>query len=431
MRTKLTLAVVVLVGVIAAAANAQSTSRSSATQADGSDARWLPWLGCWQLIAEGNREGDADPQSIRGNVVPGDMRVCVVPASDATSVQMSTLSGAQVLLEEMVAADGKDRPVSEANCRGSKRAEWSQDGQRLFTHAELACQSQPVRQLSGISLIAPGGLWVDIQFVDSPGDERVRVRRYRRTTDLDPAGRLTPDLLSRATSAAQGLGGAAFEVDDVIEASKKVSLRALEAALVERQATFALDRRLLVKLDEAGVEDTVIDLMVALSYPDRFVVDRSSGGGSYGPSGASSINFDPFWYGSYFPYYYYSPFGYSYWGRYGWYDPFYPYYPYYPGGGSVIIVPPDGGGDGRPPAGHGRVVNGLGYTRVRPRDATNEGSTGGSRSGNASTRASSGGSSSGSSESSGSSGSSGGSMSPSGASSGGSGDSGGRSAVPR
>jgi hypothetical protein len=257
------------------------------------------------------------------------------------------------------------------------------------------------------------------------------VRRYRRTTDLDPAGRLTPDLLSRATSAAQGLGGAAFEVDDVIEASKKVSLRALEAALVERQATFALDRRLLVKLDEAGVEDTVIDLMVALSYPDRFVVDRSSGGGSYGPSGASSINFDPFWYGSYFPYYYYSPFGYSYWGRYGWYDPFYPYYPYYPGGGSVIIVPPDGGGDGRPPAGHGRVVNGLGYTRVRPRDATNEGSTGGSRSGNASTRASSGGSSSGSSESSGSSGSSGGSMSPSGASSGGSGDSGGRSAVPR
>ncbi len=217
-----------------------------------------------------------------------------------------------MLLEETVIADGTDRPVNEANCRGSKRAEWSKDGQRLFTHAELACQSQPVRQLSGISMLAPGGMWVDIQFVDSPGNETVRVRRYRRTSDGDVAGTLTPDLLSRAATAGQTAGNAPFEVDDVIEASKKVSLRALEAALVERQTTFILDRQMLVKLDDAGVEDSVIDLLIALTYPDKFVVDRASGGGSYGVSGGGSDQFRPVLVRNRtFRYYYYSPFGYS------------------------------------------------------------------------------------------------------------------------
>lgn len=432
MKTKIVLAVVLLLVAAVVHAKPQSTPRSATAQADSSDPRWLPWLGCWQLIAEGVRDGDAPPERARGNVVPGDMRVCVVPASGSTGVLMSTLSGTRTLLEERVVADGIDRPIDEANCRGAKRAEWSQDGQRLFTHAELACQSQPVRQLSGISLLAPGGMWLDIQFIDAPGAESVRVRRYRRTTEVDAAGALTPDLLVRAASATQAAGNAPFEVDDVIEASKKVSLRALEAALVERETTFALDRQTLVKLDNAGVEDSVIDLMVALTYPDKFVVDRASGsgGGSYGVSGGGAINFDPFWYGTYFPYYYYSPFGYSYWGRYGFYDPFYPYYPYYPGG-PIVIVPPDGGGDSQPPTGQGRVVNGLGYTRVRPR-GTEDSPRPEPRTGTASTRSSSGSSSGDSSSSSGSSsGSSGGSgsMSPSGASGGGS--SSGRSAVPR
>jgi uncharacterized membrane protein YgcG len=338
---------------------------------------------------------------------------------------MSTLSGSQTLLEEIIIADGTERPVKEPNCRGSKRAEWSQDGQRLFTHAELACESQPVRQLSGISIFAPVGMWVDVQFVDSPGIERVRVRRYRRATNQDAVGPLTPVELSRAALAAQQAGAVAFEVEDVIEASRKVSSRAVEAALVERQETFALDRQTLIKLDDAGVEDSVIDLMVALSYPDRFEVDRASGGGAYGASAASMINFDPFWYGTYFPYYYYSPFGYSYWGRYGFYDPY-----YFSPRGAITVVPSDGGGDPGLPTGQGRVVNGLGYTRVRPRGTSEDASsTPSGRTARTSAGSTSSGSSSSGSSSSGSSGSSGGSMSPQGASSGGSNS--GRSAVSR
>ena len=67
-------------------------------------------------------------------------------------------------------------------------------------------------------------------------------------------------------------------------------------------------------------------------------------------------------YGSLYYPYYYSPFAYSYYGR---FDPrFF--------GGGVVVVPviPDGGdGTTDPPAsGAARAVDGLGYTRVRPRN---------------------------------------------------------------
>jgi len=106
------------------------------------------------------------------------------------------------------------------------------------------------------------------------------------------------------------------------------------------------------------------------------------------------------------------------------------YYPYYPGGGWVVVNP-------NPPTGpvapsyEGRVVNGRGYTQVRPRESepaprtSGNGGNGtsagyrGAGSGGVSSQGYSGGSSSGSSGSSGS------------GSSGSSGDSGARTAVPR
>jgi hypothetical protein len=56
----------------------------------------------------------------------------------------------------------------------------------------------------------------------------------------------------------------------------------------------------------------------------------------------------------------YSPFGYQY---YGYYDP-----RYGPGWGNWVGVAPPINGDIAPPDSNGRVINGLGYTRVRPRD---------------------------------------------------------------
>jgi hypothetical protein len=58
-----------------------------------------------------------------------------------------------------------------------------------------------------------------------------------------------------------------LQIEHVKEASKHVSSRAIEAALMETAARFPLSSRVLVDLDKSGVDDRVIDLMVA--FPTR------------------------------------------------------------------------------------------------------------------------------------------------------------------
>jgi hypothetical protein len=289
---------------------------------------------------------------------------------------------------------------------------------RLYARAELTCKADPgTRRVSGLAMLGPDGRWTDVQSVDIGGRESFRVRQYRRAND---------------TRIASAPSGSALTLDDVKEASTKVSPRAIEAALVETRASFNLTSKRLLELQAAGVPASVVDLMVALSYPDRFVVERSA---SVDRARAPIID-DPFmlgwafgypiWsdvyglysplYGAFSPYYY-SPFAYPY------YRPYYGY-----GYGYGYVIDPGGGGGGAipdQPSGRGRVVDGQGYTRVRPRESEPVAT----RNGGGSTASSTGGGGGSSSSSGGSSGGS--SASPAGFSSGGGGDGGGRTAQPR
>ena len=392
------------------------------------DPRWAPWLGCWELVDENVRDaGDpaalprpratapAEPAELE-DVTP---RVCAVPA-DGGSVTFTTTIAGKTALTQTVLANGIERPVDDPECRGTQRAEWSQDGSRVYSSAQLTCANdRTLRRVSALSLLGRNGNWIDIQAVEIGGREDVRVRRYRRA-DSAPATTVPAIVATRLT------------IDDIKEASAKVSPRALEAALVETGAGFDLDGRTLLELDDAGVADSVVDVMVALSYPDRFVVERARDDRAgrtvfiNDPFGIDYGFYSPLYGSLYYPYYY-SPFAYSYYGR---FDPrFF--------GGGLIVVPgtSDDDGDDPQPSGAARAIDGLGYTRVRPRDAEPTTTV---RSGRrvvsgtttaADAGSSSGGSSSGGS-SSGSSGGSGGAVSSGGFSSGGSGDTG-RTAVPR
>ena len=121
----------------------------------------------------------------------------------------------------------------------------------------------------------------------------------------------------------------------------------------------ALDSEALTALDDVGISSRVIDLLVALAYPDRFVVERRGRGGAWSSGGWGGFSgfHDPIWYDRYYPYYV-TPFGYSSWGR--------GYYPYLFGGyATPFVVVPGGVDDSR-----GRAVRGQGYTRVSPRATT-------------------------------------------------------------
>jgi hypothetical protein len=62
----------------------------------------------------------------------------------------------------------------------------------------------------------------------------------------------------------------------------------LQAALIEVGAKLPLSAHRLVELDEAGVPGPVVDVMVALSFPEKFIIERPTGsnyGGGYGGGG--------------------------------------------------------------------------------------------------------------------------------------------------
>src|SRR5262245_8402230 len=107
---------VLLLSFTASAVLAQGTPAASQT-AESLDSRWVSWIGCWRPSDQ--RAPEEGPH------------VCVVPAGPAGAT-MITLAGDQTVVEETVVPDGTDRSVNEPECRGSRQASWSRDGERLF-----------------------------------------------------------------------------------------------------------------------------------------------------------------------------------------------------------------------------------------------------------------------------------------------------------
>ena len=389
------------------------------------DPRFAGWLGCWRLNDDLSGTG---------------ARMCITPEKDG--VRLQTVVGTNKGIDEHVIPDGVSRPITDPECKGNELAEWSKDGARIFRTTNVTCGKEPARTIKTVAFLAPGPAWVYVQHVigDSAAAS-VRVQRYRRAVNQNLADGSRAPQPDASAAARATVEQTRWSVEDVIEASDKLPVAAIQAALTELHHGFDLNKKTLIALDEGGVNDSVIDLMVALTYPKKFIVERTGGGSA--PMGISTGSgwFDPFLsaeyasplmncytpygygYRSYYsmcgPGAYYGSFGYNYYG-YG-----YPSYPYYPGGGWVPIgVTPPIVGPPVTPQPEGRAVNGHGYTQIRdrqPEPSPRINSSGnGSGWGGGGSGVSSGGYSSGSS----SSGSSGGGSS-------GGGDSGARVAVPK
>jgi len=378
MRRAIVIATFLAVALPAAAipAPAEGAAGGGAQSAFEADARWLPWMGCWRL---GEEQIEQAPD---GSELPGPMFVCLSPAAEGA--RMTARAGDEVFMERTLVADGVRREVSDGECRGWERRDWSADGRRLFTSAEIRCgdDDAPIAR-SGISLLSDRSTWVDLQVVEVEGQKHLEIRRYNpapnaESESAEMAARFDDIRQARReTGSPPGLAA-------VREAAATADPRVVEAMLTETQPRLQIDRDTLVELDDAGIDAGVIDLLVALAYPDRFVVERRRSGSSGGgwSSTGGGFAYDPYSYGAAYPYYM-TPFGYYGYSRYGGlyggaYSPYYGY-PLYGGAGSPFI---ELGGDQAP---RGGAVKGLGYTRVRQRTAVDNigaavpaGATGGS-----------------------------------------------------
>ncbi|RPI24820.1 MAG: hypothetical protein EHM61_16030, partial [Acidobacteria bacterium] len=227
------------------------------------DPRWLPWIGAWTPVAE-NGAGQA-----------GQPLLFIAPAEGGESVRLITPG---VATQDVLTPNGKRGPVNRLGCQGSREMTWSSDGTRLFSRSDLTCNGQR-RLLSGAMLFDRKRNLIDIQVVQANDQPGVWIQRYR------PAGSLPPDILPQAEGARLAVlanwerarvSTGRLDPDDVIEGLQKVGSEAVEAMLVETEPRFSISSKLLARLTAAGAPDQILDLMVALSFPDRFIVEKGT-----------------------------------------------------------------------------------------------------------------------------------------------------------
>ena len=361
-RTRLAkLFAVILLFTASTSALAQEPELGTRVRTENNDPRWRPWLGCWQLWEE-----QLDPSAVVDNnetaTLLGRTSVCMSPSHSGDGITLTATAGERVLVERVLIADGSPRDVRDTDCTGWEERAWSFDGRRLFTHAELQCGNTETRRVNGVSFLSSPSAWVDIQVIEIETRQYIEVRRYYPA----PATEREKREKRLGTNTDLGVGLAEIRrarrdvsrpivLRDVIEASKKTNRRVVETLLVETEPRLALDADALIKLDDVGISGGVIDLLVALSYPERFVVERRDRDGSWVNNrrrGFAGFH-DPIWYNNFYYPYYVTPMGYYYWNRL--------YNPYLIGGLATPFVVVSTGGVG---GYRGRAVHERGYTRV-------------------------------------------------------------------
>jgi hypothetical protein len=332
--TLATCAILLAGGTLQAHAQASTAEQS---------ARWLAFVGCWEPM------GVAEDAGL----------LCFRPAGGG--VEMFNVFEGEVTATEAMVADGVARPVSAEGCTGTESVEFSDDGRRVFTSSTFRCEAGETREGTGVMSFISSTEWVDVRSLTVEGEPVAWIQRYAGATaeslrdhDIeDPAAIDRPGVRSRRLLAARDI-----LISDVEEAVRRVDPEAVKIWLATHETEFDLSGSELVRLADSGIPDDVVDVMVAVSYPDQFVVtpegvpegvaqrvtrDAYQSGARVG---YRSFLWDPF----------YAPIGYRYgYSPYGYYGSGYGgYYGYSPV--SVIVVP-------REPfqASGGRVINGQGY----------------------------------------------------------------------
>lgn len=311
---------------------------------------WLAFEGCWRPAEQASAPVVCFRESEGGGV-------------------MATYVDGELKSEQRIVPDGMAHALSEGGCTGEETARWSADGARLYVRARLSCGVGMDRVTTSVLALSGMNALAEVQSLRVGDGTSVRSVRYESLPSTSyPAGFELVTGRELAREAARLHASAVLDLADVIEASKQVEPAALDALLAARQSGFALNAGSLKKLAAAGVARSTIDVMVALSYPERFRVAEEE------PRYASATSpyYDPFVSNPYYQYdcyglgyytsylcdyrYGWSPFGYS---RYG-YSPYGYYSPYGGGyyGGGVIVLP---GGDDYEGPGRGGTVGSSGY----------------------------------------------------------------------
>jgi hypothetical protein len=283
---------------------------------------------------------------------------------------MYTIDDGELQTRDVLVADGSRREVSGEGCEGWESVEFSDDGRRVFSRSEFTCAETGVQTGTGVMSFVSPTHWVDVRSMNVNGEDVAWVQRYALVPDERAAAEGVEDPtfgVDRAARNARMAASLPIDLEDVEEATRRADAKAVEAWVAETRDGFDLSADELVRLADSGVPGSVIDVVVAVSYPERFQIadaqasrrEASRVGGDLPPRARRPIGWGPrmgfssYWDPFYMGYGYgYIPYGANSFGYYG--CGFGGYCGYVP---TRVIVRP------REPEPRGRMVPGVGYTR--------------------------------------------------------------------
>jgi hypothetical protein len=367
------------VALIAAAAiapvqtvRAQSAAKQSQAAAD---ARWNPWLGCWQADSDAVAAGRA-----------GARYTCVVPTARPTAVDVVALVGGSIVSRSRIDVNGRSHAIDQGACQGDETATWSDTRHRVYLRSNYSCGGVEGTS-TRLFAIAPGGDWLEVETVRAGGGSVDHVtRRHDVGVPGDAPAEVARSLAGRslALSTARAAAAAPIGAADVIEAVHSVDAGTVRSWLVASNAHVQLTGADAQALMHADVPTSVMQAMMGETHAaagsdadeanrraDEYLRSTSmaasgiaaqgeapapapegvicNAGGCYTPMGNAYSQYNGYSYSPYGPYPY----------------PVTPYYGGYWYGAPVVIVH-GGRGQGRPEPVHQRPGP-VGVPAPRPR----------------------------------------------------------------
>ena len=322
------------------------------------DTAILPWLGTWTAI-------DETPAQTKAVLE-------IRPDADGIGLDIKTKDAEQPV-GEIIIPDGVSRPVESGACTGTRKYQWEKQTGIILGESKLVCQGEAAYNVFTLKMMTSADGMADILVIKTPDQTRLAVRRFAFEKDLPSAGEFSSRQESMVLRTALA---APWDIDKIINLSKTIETVVLEAALLEKNLQVKLDTKSLRKMKSTGTPDSIIDLLVAMSAPDKFKIEKNDriaveAASSPRPRNGEAYQYpyriDMPYYGYYYPWNYY----WSYYSPFWWGYPIY-LYPNYivDGGGGGNGGSGGGGGAGGASSGYseGRLSSGNGYVQVTPRD---------------------------------------------------------------
>lgn len=241
--------------VMFALAAAALPARAQSSQAARLDPRWTPWLGCW--AADSSAAGAGARQS---NVS------CVIPLSGSSGVEQVAISRGRITERRRLVADDRPLPFDENGCKGTRTAEWSANGRRVYTRASYTCNIGLVGTSNSVLSLTQSGDWLETETVHAGQGSIEHVDHWRDVgvpagVPADVAAALESRRLAVRTARASA--AVPLSASDVMDALQHADSSTVREWILASGQRFSLSGDDVAALVRANVPRGVLQAMVA------------------------------------------------------------------------------------------------------------------------------------------------------------------------